>query len=73
MSALTCLCLLVQRSKKLEALERELLATRAEENRQDKQRRHSEILTCVFTVYFKILRQLPRSNLMSSVLEGLAK
>ncbi|KAF0312217.1 Nucleolar complex protein 3 [Amphibalanus amphitrite] len=60
-------------SKKLEALERELMATRAEENKQDKQKRHSEILTVVFTVYFKILRQLPRSALMSSVLEGLAK
>ncbi|XP_043207763.1 nucleolar complex protein 3 homolog isoform X2 [Amphibalanus amphitrite] len=62
-----------KRSKKLEALERELMATRAEENKQDKQKRHSEILTVVFTVYFKILRQLPRSALMSSVLEGLAK
>lgn len=61
------------RSKKVEALERELMATRAEENKLDKQKRHSEILTIVFTVYFKILRQLPRSALMSSVLEGLAK
>ncbi|XP_037082520.1 LOW QUALITY PROTEIN: nucleolar complex protein 3 homolog [Pollicipes pollicipes] len=62
-----------KRSKKLEALERELLATKAEENKQDKVKRHTEILTIVFTVYFKILKQMPRSALMASVLEGLAK
>lgn len=62
-----------KRSKKLEALEREMTATRAQECVQQKERYHTEIVTIVFSIYFRILKHMPRSKLMSSVLQGLAR
>lgn len=62
-----------KKSKKLEQVEKELLETKAEENKQTKQKILTEIMSVVFTIYFRILKQAPNSKLLSVCLEGLAK
>lgn len=62
-----------KKSKKLEQVEKELLETKAEENKQSKQKLLTEITSVVFTIYFRILKQAPNSKILSVCLEGLAK
>ncbi|XP_043505976.1 nucleolar complex protein 3 homolog isoform X1 [Polistes fuscatus] len=62
-----------KKSKKLEQVEKELLETKAEENKQTKQKVFTEITSVVFTIYFRILKQAPNNKILSVCLEGLAK
>jgi len=62
-----------KRKKKLEALEKELLEARGEEGRKVKEKFFTETTKIVFLIYFRILKSLPKSSLMGSVLQGLAK
>lgn len=62
-----------KRKKKLEALNREMLEAKGEESKAVKQKFFTEATKIVFTIYFRVLKSFPRSNLMGSVLEGLAK
>lgn len=62
-----------KRNKKLNELEKEMLETKAEENKQTKQQNLTEIVKVVFTIYFRILKRSPNSRLLGAVLEGLSK
>ncbi|XP_025160939.1 nucleolar complex protein 3 homolog [Harpegnathos saltator] len=62
-----------KKNKKLEQVEKELLETKAEENKQAKQKMLTEITSIIFTIYFRILKQVPNSKVLSACLEGLAK
>lgn len=62
-----------KRSKKLEAVEKEMLEIKAEENKVKKQKLLTEITSVVFTIYFRILKEAPNSKVLSCCLEGLAK
>ncbi|EFN82745.1 Nucleolar complex protein 3-like protein [Harpegnathos saltator] len=62
-----------KKNKKLEQVEKELLETKAEENKQAKQKMLTEITSIIFTIYFRILKQAPNSKVLSACLEGLAK
>lgn len=62
-----------KRKKKLEDLEKEMMETEAEENKQSRQAKLTEISKLVFTIYFRILKESPNSKLLSCTLEGLAK
>lgn len=62
-----------KRKKKLADLEKEMMETQAEENKQTKNSKLTDISKLVFTIYFRILKQNPISRLLSSTLEGLAK
>ena len=62
-----------KRKKKLADLEKEMMETQAEENKQSKNSKLTDISKLVFTIYFRILKQSPNSRLLSSTLEGLAK
>lgn len=50
-----------------------MMETEAEENKQTKQAKLTDISKLVFTIYFRILKECPKSRLLSSTLEGLAK
>lgn len=62
-----------KRMKKLKELEKELQETKAEENKQTKHYKLTEITKMVFTIYFRILKNDPSSQLLSACLEGLAE
>ncbi|KOC63701.1 Nucleolar complex protein 3 like protein [Habropoda laboriosa] len=62
-----------KKDKNLEKVEKELRETKAEENKQSKQKLLTEITSVVFTIYFRILKQAPNSKILSICLEGLAK
>lgn len=62
-----------KKSKKLEQVEKEMLETKGEENKQAKHKTLTEITSIVFTIYFRILKQAPNSKVLSVCLEGLAK
>lgn len=62
-----------KRRKKLMVLNKELEETRAEENKQTKQMKLTEIVKMLFTIYFRILKNDPTSTILSAVLEGLAE
>jgi nucleolar complex protein 3 len=62
-----------KRKKKLADLEKEMMETQAEENKQTKQTKLTDISKLVFTIYFRILKQSPNSRVLSCTLEGLAK
>lgn len=62
-----------KRKKKLADLEKEMMETQAEENKQTKNSKLTDISKLAFTIYFRILKQNPNSRLLSSTLEGLAK
>lgn len=62
-----------KRKKKLAELEKEMMETQAEENKQTKNTKLTDISKLVFTIYFRILKQNPNSRLLSATLEGLAK
>ncbi|KAJ8963516.1 hypothetical protein NQ314_005577 [Rhamnusium bicolor] len=60
-------------TKKLKEVEKELLETRAEENRQTKQKNLTEITKVVFNIYFRILKNSSNTTVLGICLEGLAK
>lgn len=62
-----------KRRKKLMALDKELLEAKGEESKQTKQKHFTEATKLVFTIYFRVLKSHPKSVLLGSVLEGLAK
>ncbi|XP_018313919.1 nucleolar complex protein 3 homolog [Mycetomoellerius zeteki] len=62
-----------KKNKKLEQIEKEMLETKGEENKQAKHKILTEITSVVFTIYFRILKQAPNSKVLSVCLEGLAK
>lgn len=62
-----------KRMKKLKELDKELLEAKAEENKQTKHQKLTEISKMVFTIYFRILKNDPNSRLLSATLEGLAE
>ena len=62
-----------KRRKKLESLEKELLEARGEEGKKVKEKYFTETTKLVFTIYFRILKSYPKSQLMGAVLEGLSK
>uniref|UniRef100_U5EWB9 NOC3-like protein n=1 Tax=Corethrella appendiculata TaxID=1370023 RepID=U5EWB9_9DIPT len=62
-----------KRKKKLTELEKELFETKAEENKQIKNSKLTEITKLVFTIFFRILKTAPTSKLLSVTLEGLSK
>ena len=62
-----------KRKKKLADLEKEMMETQAEENKQTKNSKLTDISKLAFTIYFRILKQNPNSRLLSTTLEGLAK
>lgn len=62
-----------KRHKKMSQLDKELQETKAEENKQTKHYKLTEITKMVFTIYFRILKNDPNSQLLSATLEGLAE
>ncbi|XP_039492672.1 nucleolar complex protein 3 homolog [Drosophila santomea] len=62
-----------KRRKKLTEVNRELEETRAEENKQAKHQKLTEIIKMVFTIYFRVLKNDPTSRVLSAILEGLAE
>jgi len=54
-------------------LEKELLEVSAEENKTKKSHYLTEVTKLVFTIYFRALKSNPKSDILSSVLEGLSK
>lgn len=62
-----------KRKKKLADLEKELMETQAEENKQTKHSKLTDISKLVFTIYFRILKENPKADILSCTLEGLAK
>ncbi|XP_013116892.2 nucleolar complex protein 3 homolog [Stomoxys calcitrans] len=62
-----------KRRKKLTELNKELDETRAEENKQTKHAKLTEIVKMLFTIYFRVLKNDPTSRVLSAILEGLAE
>ncbi|XP_054744428.1 nucleolar complex protein 3 homolog [Anastrepha obliqua] len=62
-----------KRRKKMAEVNRELDETRAEENKQTKFYKLTEITKMVFTIYFRVLKNDPTSKVLSAILEGLAE
>lgn len=62
-----------KRMKKLKQLDKELLESKAEENKETKHKKLTEISKMVFSIYFRILKNDPNSQLLSATLEGLAE
>ncbi|KAH8417080.1 hypothetical protein KR222_002889, partial [Zaprionus bogoriensis] len=62
-----------KRRKKLTEVNKELEETRAEENKQTKHHKLTEIIKMVFTIYFRVLKNDPTSRVLSAILEGLAE
>lgn len=63
----------IKNNKRMEKLQKELLETAAEESKQKKISYQTEVIKQVFLTYFRILKKSPKSRLLASVLEGLAK
>ncbi|XP_059486396.1 nucleolar complex protein 3 homolog [Neocloeon triangulifer] len=62
-----------KRAKRWDELNKELLETKAEENRQTKNKFFTEVTKLVFTIFFRVLKSAPTSALLTATLEGLAK
>ncbi|XP_050510797.1 nucleolar complex protein 3 homolog isoform X3 [Diabrotica virgifera virgifera] len=62
-----------KRKKKLKEVEKELMETKAEENKQVKQKNLTEITKIIFNVYFRILKTSSDTKILGVCLEGLAK
>ena len=62
-----------RRRKKIERLEKEIVAAKAETNKESKVKFQTETVKLVFAIYFRILKMAPKSALMGVVLQGLAK
>lgn len=54
-------------------LEKELEQAAALDNSKQKMKLRTEVISVVFLIYFRILKMSEVSNLLMSVLEGLAK
>jgi nucleolar complex protein 3 len=52
----------------IQVLERELLEARGQEGKKVKEKFFTEATKLVFTIYFRILKSFPRSNLMGQSL-----
>jgi nucleolar complex protein 3 len=63
----------VQRAKRWDELNNELMETKADENKQTKQKFFTEVTKLVFTIFFRVLKSAPTSKLLTATLEGLAK
>lgn len=62
-----------KRQKRITEVEKELLETKAEENKQARNTLLTEVTKLLFTIYFRILKSVPSSGLLSASLQGLAK
>lgn len=62
-----------KRHKRLAHLDKEMQETKAEENKQTKHFKLTEITKMIFTIYFRILKNDPNSQLLSITLEALAQ
>lgn len=62
-----------QRKKRLQQLEKELLETKAEENKQTKQQNLTEVTKILFGIYFRVLKTSTNTKVLGVCLEGLAK
>ncbi|GAU98318.1 hypothetical protein RvY_09481 [Ramazzottius varieornatus] len=66
-----------KQKKEVAKLERELQVSQVEENKKSKSRLHSQIVTLIFAIYFRILRSdksdKVRRRLLPSVLKGVVK
>uniref|UniRef100_A0A2A4JQY1 NOC3-like protein n=1 Tax=Heliothis virescens TaxID=7102 RepID=A0A2A4JQY1_HELVI len=62
-----------KRNKKLKEVERELLETQATESELARRKQLTEVTKTVFHIYFRLLKTAPRSKLLASALNGLAK
>ncbi|OWF43118.1 nucleolar complex protein 3 homolog [Mizuhopecten yessoensis] len=62
-----------KRKKQMEELEKELQETKATEDKRRRMKLHTETIQAVFLTYFRILKGGVSSELLSAVLEGLAK
>ncbi|CAH2054070.1 unnamed protein product, partial [Iphiclides podalirius] len=62
-----------KRAKKLKEVERELLETEARESEEAHKKLLTEVTKTVFHIYFRILKNSPKSQLLEAVLNGLAK
>lgn len=62
-----------KREKQMEQLRQELLETKAYEDKKKKCEFNTLTIQHVFATYIRILKKSPKSELLSSVLEGLAK
>lgn len=62
-----------KRRKKLAELNKELDETRAEENKQTKHAKLTDIVKMLFNIYFRVLKNDPTSRVLSAILEGLAE
>ena len=64
---------ILQRKKQMKYLEKELEQAAALDNSKQKNKLRTEVISVVFLIYFRILKMSEISNLLMSVLEGLAK
>lgn len=62
-----------KRLKAREALDNELLETKATADKTKKLKLHTEVIQAVFESYIRVIKQSPDSALLPAVLEGLAK
>ncbi|XP_059147297.1 nucleolar complex protein 3 homolog [Physella acuta] len=62
-----------KRLKMKEALDKELLETKATADRRQKLKMHTEIIQAVFETYIRVIKLASDSALLPAVLEGLAK
>jgi nucleolar complex protein 3 len=62
-----------KKKRKIADLEKELMETKAEENKQTKHSKLVDITKLVFTIYFRCLKTYSGTRLLSGILEGLAK
>jgi len=62
-----------KRKREMKKLEKELQETEAVESQQKRAKLQTEILKFVFVTYFRVLKTVGHSPLLSPVLEGLAK
>lgn len=62
-----------KRLKAKEALDRELLETKASADKARKLKLHTETIQAVFETYIRVIKLAPDSALLPAVLEGLAK
>ncbi|XP_014278519.2 nucleolar complex protein 3 isoform X2 [Halyomorpha halys] len=62
-----------KRQKRIAEVEKELLETKAEENKNARNNLLTEVTKVVFMVFFRILKSAPSSGLLSAALQGLAK
>ncbi|KAG6451297.1 hypothetical protein O3G_MSEX007058 [Manduca sexta] len=62
-----------KRAKKLKEVERELMETEAQESEMARKKQLTEVTKTVFHIYFRLLKNAPRSKLLAAALNGLAK